>query len=102
MEDQLDQCMPEITKLCVHLQTAYNQLQSLLTQTDQDEAADLQEFIVLQLLMLAKVRERTARPKAPWTAKRSTDARVRVGERVTIDARLLGRSRPSAHAGTLP
>ena len=55
LDDQLDQCMPEITKLCVHLQGAYNKLQALLAQPEQEEAADLQEFVVLQLLILAKV-----------------------------------------------
>ena len=41
--------MPEVTKLCVYVQEAYNQLQHL------QEAAELKEFVVLQLLQLAQV-----------------------------------------------
>ena len=47
--------MPEVTKLCVYVQEAYNQLQHLQEQPDQEEAAELKEFVVLQLLQLAQV-----------------------------------------------
>jgi hypothetical protein len=100
--DALEDMLPEITTLCVHVQNAYNHLQTLLVAaeaapddgtTAADETAVLQEFVVLQLLILAKVR--AVRQNAlgrPCTHRVVSRA----------DARLCRRSRPSSHALTVP
>lgn len=56
MDDLLDQNLPEITRLALYIQNAYNKLQEQLSAPEpEEEAVELQEFIVLQLLLLGKV-----------------------------------------------
>ncbi|KAA8900748.1 nuclear condensing complex subunit [Sphaerosporella brunnea] len=49
----IDERMPEVTKLAQHLQRYLNKLVMLLREEDEDEAANV-EFIVLQLLLIAQ------------------------------------------------
>jgi len=55
MVDKLDNTLPEISKLCVYLQSNYNALFN--TPEDDDEGMLNVEFVLLQLLKIAKVND---------------------------------------------